>query len=122
MVRWLHAILVMLMLAASAQAAPLRVDSSAEQYPLSASATYFHDEPGRLTLDEVRERARDNRFAALPGERSNFGYVDGAMWFRFALESVGPGGEPWLLSIEYPLLDHVTLYRIGPDGVGNARD
>jgi diguanylate cyclase (GGDEF)-like protein len=111
-----------LLLAAAVQAAPLRVDNSAETYRLSGSATYFHDVPGRLGLDEVRERARDNQFAPLPGERSNFGYVDGAMWFRFALESAAPGNEPWLLSIEYPLLDHVTLYRIGPDGDVTSRD
>ena len=110
------------LLGLAVQAAPLRVDTSADLYPLAREATHFHDAQGRLSLDEVRELARDNRFAPLPGERSNFGYVDGAMWFRFALESVAAGEEPWLLSIEYPLLDHVTLYRIDPDGSVSSRE
>src|SRR5688572_17539342 len=107
-----------LLMAAALQAAPLRVDATADIYPLAHHATRFHDAQGKLSLEEVRELARDNQFTSLPGERSNFGYVDGAMWFRFALEGSGDvdATEPWLLSIEYPLLDHVTLYRIGPDG------
>ena len=114
--------LFLLAIAAAAPAAPLRIDESADLYPLAHDATHFLDRAGTLSLDEVRALARDGQFTPLPRERSNFGYVEGAMWFRFALERDGGGEAPWLLSIEYPLLDHVTLYRIGPDGHVSARE
>jgi diguanylate cyclase (GGDEF)-like protein len=114
--------LLLLAVALAAPAAALRIDEGTALYPLAHEATHYLDRDGRLTLEQVRAIARGDGFAPLPRERSNFGYVDGAMWFRFALERDGAGEAPWLLSIEYPLLDHVTLYRIGPDGAVSERE
>ena len=114
--------LFLLAIALAADAAPLRIDDGADLYPLGTPRHPVLDRDGNLTLEQVRAVARANRFAPLPHERSNFGYVEGAMWFRFALERAGGDDTPWLLSIEYPLLDHVTLYRIDPDGEVTTRE
>ena len=117
----LHAALawILLFFSASSQAQPLaalRLGPDQDFVQLATLATRLHDPGGQLDLDAIRARAAAGEFQPLPVGRSNFGYVDGALWFRFAAENLEPGRERWLLVIEYALLDHVTLFRIDPDG------
>jgi diguanylate cyclase (GGDEF)-like protein len=103
--------------AGAATAETLRLAPDADIHRLAPHTTFLHDPQGRLGLDEVRQRERAGEFVALPRERpDNFGYVDGAVWFHFRAENLGPGRERWLVVIEYALLDYVTLFRLDPDG------
>ncbi len=108
--------------AAGLPAATLHLDATGDTYPLAQHTTVLHDATGSLTLDEVRARARAGEFAPLPQQRSNFGYVDGALWFHFTAGNDGAATQRWLLAIEYALLDHVTLHRIDPQGRVGTRE
>ena len=103
--------------ASAAGAEMLRLAPDADIHRLAPYTTYLHDPQGRLALEDVQASERAGEFTALPRERpDNFGYVDGALWFHFRVENLGPARERWLLMIEYALLDYVTLFRLDPDG------
>jgi diguanylate cyclase (GGDEF)-like protein len=85
-------------------------------YPLAAATRWLHDPQARFTLADVRRIDAHGEFHPMPEGRSNFGYVDGAQWFRFDVENRDPERAHWLLVIEYALLDHVTLFRVDGNG------
>jgi two-component system, sensor histidine kinase LadS len=99
-----------------ADAPVLRLGPAQDIHPLAPHTTWLHDRRGDLDLATVRSLAAAGEFAPVPRSRQNFGYVEGALWFRFRIENLGPERERWLLVIEYALLDHVTLFRVDPDG------
>jgi diguanylate cyclase (GGDEF)-like protein len=94
----------------------LRLDARSDIHDLAPHATYLHDTEGTLDLAAARARAARGEFVPAPRDRSNFGYLDGALWFRFTLENAVADRQRWLLLIEYPLLDEVTLFSLEPDG------
>jgi diguanylate cyclase (GGDEF)-like protein len=100
---------------AQAQEHTLRLDPSADVVALAPYVGVLHDRDGILDLEAARAAQARGEFAPSPTDRSNFGYVDGALWFHFRVANTVSDRQRWLLSIEYPLLDHVTLYTIEPD-------
>jgi diguanylate cyclase (GGDEF)-like protein len=94
----------------------LRLGPDVDIHRLAPHTAYLHDPAAAFDLDEARAELAAGRFRPVPLDRPNFGYVDGALWFHFRAENLGPGRDRWLLMIEYALLDHVTLFRIDRDG------
>lgn len=75
-----------------------------------------------LDLDAVRNPALAARFRALaPGETA-FGYASGAYWFRFEIQNTSPQPLRRALVIDYPLVDHASLFRIDTDDIVTRRD
>lgn len=72
------------------------------------------DPSGTLTIDDVAAGTPDTQFKPIPAMLAE-GYRKGATWVRFSL-SAPSGLEQWLLQIERPLIEQVTLYV--PDGAG----
>ena len=101
---------------ATAHAETLRLGPDHEIVRLEPHATWLHDPSGEQDLAAIRARAAAGEFRHLPAGRSTFGYVEGALWFRFDIQTTGGVSERWILAIEYALLDHLTLFQREPDG------
>ena len=71
--------------------------------------------PGMGGIEAVR-RLPDSAFAASPGAMPNFSFSPHTYWFRLRLAWDARAAGTYLLSQEYPLSDHLVLYRPGPDG------
>ncbi len=74
-----------------------------------------------LDIDSIRLAKWQARFQAVPGEDPNFGFVDGAYWFRLPVhdpEGLSRDGS-WYLELDYPFLDHIEYYY--PDANGHYR-
>lgn len=90
-------------------------DGLAAPRSLGGSLAILADPTGTLTVDDVAGGRPDLQFKPIPAMLTE-GYRKGALWVRFSL-SAPPGQGQWLLQIERPLLESVTLYV--PDGAGH---
>lgn len=82
---------------------------------LSGHLSILHDPAGALTIEDIVARHAGNQFKSIPSMLTE-GYRKGATWVRFSL-SASASPARWLLQIERPLIEHVTLYV--PDGTGH---
>jgi signal transduction histidine kinase len=81
---------------------------------LSGHMSVLRDPTGALTIDNIVSRGAKFRFEPIPSMLTE-GYLKGAIWVRFSLSAPATSNQ-WLLQIERPLIQHVTLYV--PDTTG----
>ncbi|WP_404376975.1 diguanylate cyclase domain-containing protein [Vreelandella aquamarina] len=80
------------------------------RYALTAASSYWHaTEP--LTLQALL--ALNPPFQAADDEPSlHFGYTQSDTWLTTRLHNASPRPTTWMVTFEYPFLDHVTLYTL----------
>lgn len=83
---------------------------------LTPNLQWFYDADSRDDAHAMFERGQRNGFEALPAGRPNFGFREGAFWFRAVVENQNPRDTRWLLVQAYPLSDYIDLYLRYPDG------
>ncbi|AOE83929.1 hybrid sensor histidine kinase/response regulator [Pseudomonas sp. TCU-HL1] len=76
---------------------------------------YLEDPKGELSLEQVR-KLPEPAFRPLRSEQANLGKNASVWWFRVHLDNRLPEALEGYLEANYPLLDDVRLYTIGPDG------
>lgn len=81
---------------------------------LSGHLAVLHDPSGALTLDDILSGHSNIPFEPIPSMLTE-GYRKGAIWVRFSL-SAPETSNRWLLQVERPLIEHVTVYV--RDGTG----
>lgn len=74
----------------------------------------LRDPTGALTIDDVTSGRPNIRFEPIPSMLTE-GYLKGAIWVRFSLSAPAAPSQ-WLLQIERPLIQQVTLYAPGTTG------
>ena len=92
----------------------------AESGPVSLEGRFWAvaDPGGALTIDDfVGPSAETDRFERVAGDHLNLGYTNDPVWVR--LDLPGTEGEPWLVQLDYPLLDNIQAYFL--DGYGSWR-
>ena len=82
---------------------------------LSGHLSVLDDPSGALTIEDIVSGQPDLQFVPVPSMLTQ-GYRKGAVWVRFSL-SAPEASSQWLLQIERPLIEHVSLYA--PDGTGS---
>ena len=114
---WLGRVLLLWLLAACAQAAPLALAAQG-RYDLGPHVNILEDHEGALRFEDVLQPAQQARFHAVQGSgpSANFGMTRGAIWLRIPLRPAEGSAPDWLLELAYPPLDHVELFS--PDGRG----
>ena len=116
------ACLLLFALCAAAGAQVVLTEDMPGVLDLTASSEVLENVDRGLDLAAVRSPALDARFRALAPGETTFGYAHGNYWFRFEVENRLPTPTRRALIIDYPLLDHVTVYRIAGDGSIAIRD
>jgi len=86
-------------------------DGTASPVSLGGHMSILRDPTGALTIDDVTSNRPGIRFEPIPSMLTE-GYLKGAIWVRFSLSAPAAPG-PWLLQIERPLIQQVTLYVPG---------
>jgi two-component system, sensor histidine kinase LadS len=77
---------------------------------LSRRYYYFEDQTARLRFADVREASVQNTFLLACTAALNFGFSASAVWLRLDVEQIEPRQEVWLLTFDYPLLDHIDIF------------
>ncbi|MFO7606028.1 MAG: 7TM diverse intracellular signaling domain-containing protein [Desulfurivibrionaceae bacterium] len=89
---------------------PLFIQENRESYPLGKHLEILEDPDGTLTFEEVSREPYASKFTANKEKSPNFGFTDSAYWVRFALRKQSPAAEKWLLEVDYPLFDHISIF------------
>lgn len=90
-------------------------DGIKDPVSLGGHLAVLHDPTGALTIDDIISGRADLDFKPIPSMLTEGYRKDAAVWVRFSL-SASKSDNPWLLQVERPLIEHVTLYV--PDGAG----
>ncbi|WP_263144298.1 hybrid sensor histidine kinase/response regulator [Pseudomonas sp. RIT-PI-AD] len=83
--------------------------------PLGHAMGYLEDPAGHLSFEQVRALP-DDAFQPVKAEHANLGKNKSAWWFKLRLDNRLVHPLEGYLEINYPLLDLLDLYLIGPDG------
>ena len=97
-------------------ASVLQIDPRESHTVLQPFIEGWSTEAAVSTLDEARQAEREGKFAAIHRPAMNLGFVHHTQWLHFSVERPDRIDREWLLVLEYPLLDHVDVFRIDPDG------
>lgn len=113
-----HALLALAFLLVSlpaftAAAEPLRIDAAFSRAPLEQAVEVLEDAGGAMTFDVVRD---STAFSAVTRLGPNFGFTRSAWWLRFTLANPTAEDRRVVLRQDYPLIDHLDLWREGRDG------
>ncbi|WAJ36301.1 ATP-binding protein [Pseudomonas sp. GOM7] len=82
---------------------------------LSPYLGYHEDKSGKMSVDQVL--ALDaNAFAPIQATQPNLGKNASAWWFKVSLDNRLGHALGGYLEVNYPLLDHIQVYQLGPDG------
>ncbi|MHC5351509.1 7TM-DISM domain-containing protein [Metapseudomonas furukawaii] len=106
-------------LAQTLGAAPL--DRDQLRLSLGPWVGYLEDPKGQLRLEQVRSLP-DPAFQPVPGTHINLGKNNSVWWFKVRLDNSRPQALDGYLEANYPLLDDIRLYAIGPDGQVQAQE
>lgn len=98
----------------------LDLSSDFKSQPLSAESAIYADKSGRLQAADVVNRP----FQLTTTQ--NLGFFNGSYWLRFHVNNPALHDRSLILELNYPVLDHVFLYRVLPGGapvlIGRAGD
>ena len=72
---------------------------------------YLMEQRGLLDLNQVKT---SDRWQAMEKIYPSFGFTNKALWLRLTLTNTGDS-RPYVVRLEYPLLDHVEFYQPGPN-------
>jgi diguanylate cyclase (GGDEF)-like protein len=93
-----------------------QLESGRNRIELSPHMSYTVDMDGRADYVAMFSQAGLGQFQPLPDKRSTFGFSNGTYWFHARLFNKDSFDERWLLVLQYPLLDEISVYLRYPDG------
>ncbi|HWV08937.1 MAG TPA: 7TM diverse intracellular signaling domain-containing protein [Pseudomonas sp.] len=94
---------------------PIVLDKDDLRLSLSPGLSYYEDVAGDRTLSQMRALA-DDAFTPVHSKYANFGKNESVWWFKVRLDNALVHALDGYLEINYPLLDDLRVYLIGPDG------
>lgn len=109
---WLFLLLLVCCVAVPANPPPELRLQQRSSYEV-AQLEYWQDLSGTAELEQVLKAAP--QFRPLTSSY-NIGLTEGTYWFRWQVANDSGLDGRWLLEIQYPLLDWVSLYQLSDDG------
>ncbi|HBZ94135.1 MAG TPA: hybrid sensor histidine kinase/response regulator, partial [Pseudomonas sp.] len=111
----LYLALLLLWLACPALAlTPAPLDSDL-RLSLGAYSGYYEDVDGTLDVEQVLA-LDDDDFRKVSGEHANLGKNASVWWFKIRLVNALQHDVGGYLEVNYPLLDHLQVHLVTPDG------
>lgn len=114
------AAVLMLLCTADASAAPLVIDNAERVHVPGRNISYLIDADrtldARSIIADMRSNTPSLRWTPSQKDFPSFGWKDARIWFSFTLDVRTDKGFPWVVVLDYPLMDAVSLYRVNDDG------
>ncbi|HEX6431092.1 MAG TPA: 7TM diverse intracellular signaling domain-containing protein [Niastella sp.] len=94
-----------------AQAPVQHLSAGTSTYHLKQTLAWYEDKSAGIDARRITAGELDNQFKQHNAETLNFGVTRSVIWLKFSLQNKTPQRVPdWILSLDYPLFDYVTLY------------
>ncbi|MFI8744311.1 7TM diverse intracellular signaling domain-containing protein [Pseudomonas sp. NPDC077186] len=94
---------------------PAPLDSDDLRLSLGPYTGYYEDVGGQLSVDRALA-LDDDAFRRITGEHANQGKNASVWWFKVRLVNGLTRELGGYLEVNYPLLDHLQVFLVGPDG------
>jgi hypothetical protein len=105
-------LLLLLFANSRAYAQDKKVLSRTGQVPIGRYVDYLEDKEQKLSIREVVSAEYANQFIRSDKDILNFGFTNSVYWVRFEIDgSYRPVEQEYILEINYPLIDQLTIYR-----------
>ena len=102
---WLFAVLLLPAIAQAGE--PIEIESLYSGESLDMVLQYTEDTQGDLTPDQVMNA----QWHQADKRSMSFGYTNSVYWFRLQLRHSGDSDVERLLSVSYPVLDHIRVHK-----------
>lgn len=113
----LLALLLSGLLAGHVRADVVVLDDAFTSLAMGRHLRVLEDKSTQLGLADIRSKpAQSPEWSDRHRDHLNFAYSDSAFWLRGEVVNRASHRTEWVLSLRYPLLDHVDLYVVWPDG------
>lgn len=106
-------------LSSQADLAPVVVPAEFTSVGFKGHVEYLRDDKNVLTLVDARNPSLPG-WNAVETEVPSFGFTTASYWFRTSIKNPRELPLKALFEISYPVLDDVTVYLIGPEGVRSS--
>ena len=108
--------LISFILPASAQKA-FTITSDSDYYEIPGGNIALLEDPDKkLTISQIAGPDYSDRFAVSSEDVPNIGQTRSAWWARFSIKNGSGEEKDWLLELNHPLIDYISLYTMLPDG------
>jgi signal transduction histidine kinase/CheY-like chemotaxis protein len=94
---------------------PAPLDSDDLRLSLGPYTGYYEDVGGQLSVEQALALG-DDAFRRIEGEHANQGKNASVWWFKVRLVNSLAQELGGYLEVNYPLLDHLQVFLVGPDG------
>ncbi len=81
-----------------------------EFYNLNRNLRFLEDKNKNFTIEQVSSPEFSQQFQPSKIDPPNFGYTSSAYWARLQVQNPSDRDIAWILSVEHPHLDHISLY------------
>ncbi len=88
----------------------INLDDRYYSYNLNKHLRFLEDKNSNLTIEQVSSSEFSNQFQPSKIDPPNFGYTSSTYWARLQLQNSSNRDTKWILSIEHPHLDRISLY------------
>jgi signal transduction histidine kinase len=94
-----------------AQTPVQHLSADTSTYHLKQTLAWFEDKSAGIDARRITAGELDKQFKQHNTETLNFGVTHSVIWLKCSLQNAVPQRVPgWILSLDYPLFDYVTLY------------
>jgi len=96
----------------SVSAAPISITDHPSSYDLGPHIQVLEDKSGTLSFEEVSSKHFNQKFKPSTVAIPKFGFTDSVIWLKQTVryETDSDFRKVWIVSLNYPLLDYVSLY------------
>lgn len=107
----------------SAQEPILTLNAEQDVYNLIKNSALLIDTSSTLTFDQINTPEYQKKFVPSESEALSLGVIPAAVWIRISIQEVQITiPRQWILSLDYPLLDYVTVYQKDNSGAWKAQE
>ena len=113
--------LLLLMISSARASEDVLLSDGKERYSLGLHLEILEDPSGKLSISEAASPGMAGRYRPSSWPSPSFGFSSSAYWVRFSIDSRCSRSRFWLLELDYPLMDRMTVYTPGPGGFVEKR-
>lgn len=95
---------------------PVILDDSIEKYPIGLNTSILEDTGNKLRFQDVTSKTFSDRFKKSDKVSPSYGFTDSVFWIRFTLRSKSIKHSYWLMELDFPLMDKISLFVPNPNG------
>jgi len=89
---------------------PVLLKNDTEKIPIGLNLEILEDVKKAFTIDDILTQNVSRNFVESNSLSPSYGFTDSAYWVRFDVVSEAKDNHKWLLELDFPLMDKISLF------------